>query len=387
MPAVDSCARGSIAPIPVVHRYIPSASPRGTTFVSPPTISTPACRAASAMAWTSSRSTPASRPSSRIIETVSACGRAPAIARSLAVPLTASSPIEPPGKRSGETTKLSEVIATLAPSTSTVPASPRAASVAEPSAAKAGSNNPSINVCVALPPAPWASVICLSRNRAFFARAVSMIWSTRSSRLVMLTPPPPPPRSGAQYPRYAFEDASYRLALPGIPAEVVVRRARALGRHHAGADRVLGRAGRSEHLALPRLDHPLEHLAALAGLGIGDPHVGGREALLGVELRVGVGQAQGALRDEAQPPPLKVRTQREHLGHHLERAEVALLGDDSLVLVLHLASAAAELLEDHQDRLQDVERLEARDDDRAPVVDGDEAKRPRAHHRAHVART
>ena len=42
---------------------------------------------------------------------VSASGRAPAMARSLTVPLTASSPIEPPGKRSGLTTKLSVVSA------------------------------------------------------------------------------------------------------------------------------------------------------------------------------------------------------------------------------------------------------------------------------------
>ena len=64
-----------------------------------------------AIASTSARRTSASRPSSRIIETVSASGRAPAMARSLTVPLTASSPIDPPGKRSGLTTKLSVVIA------------------------------------------------------------------------------------------------------------------------------------------------------------------------------------------------------------------------------------------------------------------------------------
>ena len=43
-----------------------------------------------------------------------ASGRAPATARSLTVPLTASSPIEPPGKRSGLTTNESVVISILA---------------------------------------------------------------------------------------------------------------------------------------------------------------------------------------------------------------------------------------------------------------------------------
>ena len=112
---MDRSPRGSTAPSPVVHRYMPSARPRWTTFVSPPMISTPAARAVSAIAWTSARRMSESSPSSRIIDTVRACGRAPAIARSLAVPLTASSPIEPPGKRRGETTKLSEVIASRTP--------------------------------------------------------------------------------------------------------------------------------------------------------------------------------------------------------------------------------------------------------------------------------
>ena len=46
----------------------------------------------------------------------------------------------------------------------------------------------------------------------------------------------------------------------------------------------LRRARGAEDLALPRLDHALQHLAALAGLGIGDAHAGHREAQLGVEV-------------------------------------------------------------------------------------------------------
>ncbi len=67
------------------------------------------------------------------------------------MPLTASSPIEPPGKRIGLTTKLSVVIARPTPLTETTPASPIAASAAEP---KVHTNRPSISVCEALPPAP-----------------------------------------------------------------------------------------------------------------------------------------------------------------------------------------------------------------------------------------
>ena len=151
-----------------MQRYISSVAPRSTTLVSPPTISTPATVAASAIACTSAHRTSELSPSSRIIDTVSATGRAPETDRSLTVPLTASSPIDPPGNRSGLTTKLSVVSATRAPSSAIVPASPRAASVRVPErsdgAVNAGTSNPSMSVCVALPPAPWASVTCSSRN-------------------------------------------------------------------------------------------------------------------------------------------------------------------------------------------------------------------------------
>ena len=70
-----------------------------------------------AIASTSARRSSAARPSSSTIASVSASGRAPATARSLTVPFTASSPIEPPGKRIGFTTKLSVVNARAAPPT------------------------------------------------------------------------------------------------------------------------------------------------------------------------------------------------------------------------------------------------------------------------------
>src|SRR4051794_19940666 len=104
-------ARGSRRPTPVVQIYMPSAWPRSTTFVSPVTTLTPALSAARATASTSARRVSDSRPSSRISARLSASGRAPAIARSLTVPLTASSPIEPPGNLSGLTTNESVVSA------------------------------------------------------------------------------------------------------------------------------------------------------------------------------------------------------------------------------------------------------------------------------------
>ncbi len=122
---------------------------------------------------------PAERPSSSTIASVIASGRAPAIARSLTVPLTASSPIEPPGNRIGFTTKLSVVNARTAPPTDSSPASPSTASASD---SKAGTSSPSISVCVALPPAPCAIVMRSSRNFGRRPRAVSMRVRTRCSR-------------------------------------------------------------------------------------------------------------------------------------------------------------------------------------------------------------
>src|SRR5687768_3075708 len=100
-------------------------------------------------------------------------------------------------------------------------------------------------------------VMCVSRNRAFSFRWRSMRASTSSSRSGTAVSP-------------SLEGG---LSVgPGCglrkPAEVVVRRTGALGGHHAGADRGLGRTRRAEHLALVGLDDALQDLAALAGLRV-----------------------------------------------------------------------------------------------------------------------
>src|SRR4051794_18812160 len=229
-PAGDRAAPPSSWPRPAVQMYMSSAWPRSPTFVSPPTTpppppsparaiaSTPpprpppppswappppppppAAPAGGALASPPARSTLDSGPSSRMSDSVSASGLAPATARSFTVPLTASSPIDPPGKRIGRTTKLSVVIASPVPFTVTVPASPISSSAPVPSA---GTSRPSISVCVALPPAPWAIVMRWSRNFARFARAVSMMPRMRCSRSETsgeeraTTRPPAPARSG-----------------------------------------------------------------------------------------------------------------------------------------------------------------------------------------------
>ncbi len=101
--------------------------------------------------------------------------------------------------------------------------------------------------------------------------------------------------------------------------------------------------------------------------------------MLRVQIRVCLGKPQSAMGDEAQAAPLEVGPQFEHLGRDLKRPEVALIGYDPPVLVLDLAATFGQLTQDHRDRLQDVQRLEARDHDRLAVVGGNELERAGAH--------
>ena len=100
----DSVNPSGTTPIPAVEMNTPSALPRSTTFVSPATIGTPALRDASPMESAMRLRSASANPSSRMKLAVSFSGRAPDMAMSLIVPCTASEPMSPPGKNSGEIT-------------------------------------------------------------------------------------------------------------------------------------------------------------------------------------------------------------------------------------------------------------------------------------------
>jgi len=96
-------------------------------------------------------------------------GRAPAMAKSLTVPKTASLPMSPPGKNSGVTVKLSVVIARRTPSSSTTALScGGACPPGRPGLPgwNAGRNMPSIRPCISRPPPPCAicTVACWSKG-------------------------------------------------------------------------------------------------------------------------------------------------------------------------------------------------------------------------------
>ena len=219
-------------------------------------------------------------------------------------------------------------------------------------AERAAGTRPRSGAWVDFPPAPWDRVMCSSRSlRAGRRRRCSIASSTSCSALGC---------RGVTLAAIAVVAAPGRRR-PRESAVVVVRRAGALARDHAGADRAVGRAGRAEHLALPRLDHALEHLAALARLRVGDPDARHLEAQLGVPVRELGSQLQRALGDEAQAAPLEGwcaapssrRSPPARAGCPRSRTT-------RLYWFSTSAAALAQLAHDHVHALEDVERLEAR---------------------------
>ena len=133
----------------------------------------------SATIW---RSSATGKPSSRTKAADSASGRAPMTATSLTVPWTARCPIDPPGKRSGLTTKESVLKISRSPEGRARQAP--SANGASRSLAKASAKTASIRLADALPPAPWASVMISSVNRGRRRRKLSIRSRTAASSVL-----------------------------------------------------------------------------------------------------------------------------------------------------------------------------------------------------------
>src|SRR3990172_8765838 len=162
----------------------------------------------------------------------------------------------PPGNSSGETTNVSVETASSSRPTFTTAASPSCAST---SFLNRGRNRSRSSVALNLPPEP-----CPSWTRAVAGAGAghTRAAAARVSRLI----------------------SHLRARRPAEPAEVVVRGARALGRHHWCAERHLGRALRAERRALDRLQPPAQHLAGVAQRRLARLDALEAEPALGVEL-------------------------------------------------------------------------------------------------------
>ena len=160
-------------------------------------------------------------------------GGRPETARSFTVPLTASSPIEPPGKRNGLDDEAVGRERQPAPSmvdSAGVAHRRRAAGARTPARTA-----PRSGVWVALPPAPCAMVMCASLElRALRARGLDDVEDRCSRSATALSAP------------------SHDLPFPRETAVVVVRGAGALWGDHAGADRVLRACRRCRRPCTPR---------------------------------------------------------------------------------------------------------------------------------------
>src|SRR5262245_16734329 len=247
-------------------------------------------------------------------------GMAPATARSLTVPLTARSPIEPPGNRSGLTTKLSVVMAIETSSTVSVAASP-----SDPHAPTSGAISPSTRRRLAVPPAPCAISICVSVKRRALGNAIV--------------------------------DISHRRRRSAVHVAEVGGTGAFRG-HHERTDRAFRRALATEQLALMRFENAFEDLATLRGFRIGDLHARHRETDLCIPRRVSGAKLQRRLRDEAEAPPFEVGAELEHIREHAQRRYIAVPRHNAAVLVFDLGPAITHLPENHHNRLQKIERLE-----------------------------
>ena len=270
-----SARAGRARPTPVVQTYIPSAWPRSTTFVSPATISTPAAarrarrsprprRAASSASRPSSRierQRQRQRPRARHGEVVDR-----AVDRQLA------------DRAAGEADRLDDEAVgrqrEAAPSTRRRRRRPARRACRDAERRHEQALDQRLRRLAAGAVGHRDALVAELRGR--LARAVSMIPRMRCSRsatsdATAITRPPARARSGRSCSRRRRRPRCETMHVP------------------IGA---LGRARGAEHLALPRLDDALEHLAALARLRVGDAHAGHAEAPLGVEVGVGVGQLQ-----------------------------------------------------------------------------------------------
>src|SRR6185437_11043852 len=92
-------------------------------------------------------------------------------------------------------------------------------------------------------------------------------------------------------------------------------------------------------------------------------------------------------RDKAQTAPFEVGTQFKNLCHGAQRRAITLPWHYSLVLIFHFGFTRAQLTQDHQDGLQQVERLKSGNHNWLMLIPGNPFIRPAADDRGDVSWT
>ena len=169
-----------------------------------------------------------------------------------------------------------------------------------------------------------------------------------------------------------------------VPSVLVVRGAGAFGRNHGRAQRIHGRAARAERRAIHRFLQPLQHQGADAFLGFFGADVFHAENAFGIERGKLFAQPVAALGDRPDAAPFAIGD-FEHLAHNLLRGQVAVCVHRARILILNLGAAFFELRHQHEDRFEQIQRLESAHHHRHPKFVHQRLIFAVPHHRADMA--
>src|SRR3954467_7362351 len=178
-----------------------------------------------------------------------------------------------------------------------------------------------------------------------------------------------------------------QLRLTGLilaSAILVVSRARALGRYHGSAQRILRRAFHRKCRALVRLFESLQNEAADALGGFLRRLAGEREALVGIVFLEACAQLEAAGGNFSQAAPLP-RSYFEDFGDRLLRRAIPFPPYRARILIFDFVAALFELADRHVNALEQIEGLEPGHHDGYFVLLRDWIIFLETHHRADVS--
>ncbi len=144
-----------------------------------------------------------------------------------------------------------------------------------------------------------------------------------------------------------------------LASVAVVRRAAALGAHHARADGMFGRACAAKERAIARRNGPAQHVAAAAPARLDCRLNGYVKADAGIKAREFGPDGKTRAGNRPQTAPCGV-ARLKHLLDQLARHGVAVCIDATAVGVVDCGLPLNNHLDQHADTLQDVDRLKSR---------------------------
>ena len=121
-----------------------------------------------------------------------------------------------------------------------------------------------------------------------------------------------------------------------------------------------------------RLQRSFQHLTALASRRIADPYTWHRKAALRIKTCVSIAAPHPGILNRSQSSPFEVIARFIYRIDGSLRRCIAAGSNHTGILIFNLRTAEGDLAQYHPYRLQQIQRLEARYDQRLVVVSGDE---------------